>query len=97
VVSQKFLHLVLASACLFRQFGAEYATSTTNAYLNNLYTKLGGRHLGNLQMDGVHDSPSSVFVFHIDTLLEHKAMRHVTREFDMDLTTVQHIMTRRAA
>jgi hypothetical protein len=95
-----FLHLVLASARLFSQFGAEYATVTTNAaddYLNNLYEKMGGRHLGNVRMDGVYDSDSSVFVFHLDTVLQHKALRHVTREFDMDLTMAQNIMTRRAA
>jgi hypothetical protein len=95
-----FLYLVLASAFLFRHFGAEYATSTTNAadeYLNSLYTKMGGRHLGNLHMNGVYDSASSVFLFHLDSALQHKAMRHVTRDCDMDLTLAQTIMTRRAA
>jgi hypothetical protein len=78
-----FLHLVLASALVFRSMGVQYATVSTNAAdtrLKALYQKLGGRLIGDISLDGVYDSRTSVLVFGLDHLLAHRVIDRVRRE-----------------
>jgi hypothetical protein len=77
--SSLFLALTLGSARLFYGFGARFATATTRAddeYLNRLYEKSGGDRIGTYVMD-LTNEPVSLFVFDLEKMLGHRAMRRV--------------------
>lgn len=85
--SSLFLALALGSAQLFHGFGARFATATTrgdDAYLNRLYAKLGGDRVGTYDMD-LTNEPSSLFVFDIEEMLGHRAMRRISRYISFEL------------
>lgn len=79
--SSLFLALTLCSAKLFYSFGARFATATTRAadpYLNRLYAKWCGERLGTFSMD-LTQEPSSLFVFDLEKMLNHRAMQRISR------------------
>lgn len=86
-----FLSLTLGSAKLFHSFGARFATATTRGadqYLNRLYEKWGGDRVGTFCMDLTNEE-SSLFVFDLEKMLNHRAMQRISRyvsfEFDDEL------------
>lgn len=82
--SPLFFILAAASAMVFRGYGATHSTATTNAadsYLNNLYKRVGGQLMGTSQINGF-DAPSSFFLFDLEQLLEHRAMRRCMRSIE---------------
>ena len=72
----------LASAAVRRVYrlGARYAIARTRAadpYLNRLYARCGGERVGTLRMELINQL-SSLFVFDLDQILRHRAMRRVS-------------------
>ena len=85
--SSLFLALTLGSAKLFYGLGARFATASTRAadhYLNRLYEKWGGDRLGTFCLGGFEE-PSSLFVFDLEQMLNHRAMRRVSRYISFEL------------
>ena len=79
--SSVFLSLTLGSAKLFHGFGARFATASTRGadeYLNRLYEKWGGERVGTFCMN-LTNEPSSLFVFDLEKLLNHRVMRRISR------------------
>ena len=77
--SSLFLALTLCSAKVFHGYGARFATATTradDAYLNRLYSKWCGERVGTFRME-LTNEPSSLFVFDLERMLSHRAMRRV--------------------
>lgn len=83
--SSLFLSLTLASAKLFHDLGARFATATTSISadgLRRLYLKYGGEIAGEGTIGGVE---TTLFVFELEYLLRHRAFKRVSRCFTFDV------------
>lgn len=84
--SALFTSLTLAAVKLFYGFGARFATASTRSadeYLDRLYTKWGGERVGEFTVAAAGE-PSSLFVFDLTRMLNHRAMRRLSREVTFD-------------
>ena len=94
-----YLQLILAGGRVVTALGAKVGTGTTNAsdsYLGRLYEKTGGKALGTYRIDGVVKSDIALYVFDLDTLMNHKLIRRVASSLnaDIDTETVHTLLSR---
>lgn len=83
-----FLTLTLATAKVFYERGTRFATASTSGsalHLHRLYVKYGAEFVGGRELDGID---LALYVFDVEKLVNHRAMKRVASCFAFQSMTV---------
>jgi hypothetical protein len=89
--------LILAMAYIFRSLGARYSTATTSAQdtqLARLYDRTGGIRAATFTVGSIKDEPLALYLFELDALLRHPAVRRMMRCLELDVPLLESIRLR---
>lgn len=98
-VPSYYLMLAMAGSRFAYGCGARFTTASTNAadgYLMRLYEKTGGKLVGTYRDQSQAPFEIAVFVFDLEQLVNHPAMRRLERKVEIDPQIAQTIRSRRA-